>query len=65
MLVQAESGLVSLSGTPGEWGRIGVSLSDINTALNALIGIQHAPMQRPPQGAGRRTRCLCSARPLN
>ena len=52
LLVQAESGLVSISGAPGEWGRIGVSLCDINAGLNALIGIQQALMQRQRTGIG-------------
>jgi crotonobetainyl-CoA:carnitine CoA-transferase CaiB-like acyl-CoA transferase len=52
LLVQAESGLVSVSGAPGEWGRIGVSLCDINAGLNALIGIQQALMQRDRTGRG-------------
>ena len=52
LLVQAESGLVSISGAPGEWGRIGVSLCDINAGLNALIGIQQALMQRARIGRG-------------
>jgi itaconate CoA-transferase len=52
LLVQAESGLVSVSGAPGEWGRIGVSLCDINAGLNALIGIQQALMQRERTGRG-------------
>ena len=52
LLVQAESGLVSVSGAPGEWGRIGVSLCDINAGLNALIGIQQALMQRERTGEG-------------
>lgn len=52
LLVQAESGLVSVSGAPGEWGRIGVSLCDINAGLNALIGIQQALMQRERSGRG-------------
>ena len=52
LLVQAESGLVSISGAPGEWGRIGVSLCDINAGLNALVGIQQALMQRARTGHG-------------
>lgn len=52
LLVQAESGLVSVSGAPGEWGRIGVSLCDINAGLNALIGIQQALLQRARTGRG-------------
>jgi itaconate CoA-transferase len=52
LLVQAESGLISVSGAPGEWGRIGVSLCDINAGLNALVGIQQALMQRERAGCG-------------
>jgi itaconate CoA-transferase len=52
LLVQAESGLVSVSGAPGEWGRIGVSLCDITAGMNALIGIQQALMQRARTGRG-------------
>ncbi len=52
LLVQAESGLVSVSGAPGEWGRIGVSVCDITAGMNALIGIQQALMQRERTGKG-------------
>lgn len=46
LLVQAESGLVAVSGAPGPWGRIGVSICDITAGMNALIGIQQALLQR-------------------
>ena len=52
LLVQAESGLVAVSGAPGEWGRIGVSLCDITAGMNALIGIQQALLQRERTGRG-------------
>jgi crotonobetainyl-CoA:carnitine CoA-transferase CaiB-like acyl-CoA transferase len=56
LLVQAESGLISVSGAAGEGveslGRIGVSLCDINAGLNALIGVQQALMQRERTGVG-------------
>ena len=52
LLVQAESGLVSVSGAPGEWGRIGVSLCDINAGLNALVGIHQALLLRTRTGCG-------------
>jgi crotonobetainyl-CoA:carnitine CoA-transferase CaiB-like acyl-CoA transferase len=52
LLVQAESGLVSVSGAPGEWGRIGVSVCDINAGINALVGIQQALLQRARTGRG-------------
>ncbi|MEN9629398.1 MAG: hypothetical protein RJA10_2625 [Pseudomonadota bacterium] len=56
LLVQAESGLVAVSGAPGQGvdalGRIGVSLCDINAGLNALVGIQQALLQRARTGRG-------------
>lgn len=52
LLIQAESGLVSISGAPGEWGRIGVSLCDITAGMNALIGIQQALFLRERTGQG-------------
>jgi len=52
LLVQAESGLIAVSGAPGEWGRIGVSLCDISAGMNALIGIQQALLQRNLTGRG-------------
>ena len=52
LLVQAESGLVAVSGAPGPWGRIGVSLCDITAGMNALIGVQQALLQRERTGHG-------------
>ena len=52
LLVQAESGLVAVSGTPGPWGRIGVSLCDIGAGMNAIIGIQQALLLREKTGLG-------------
>ena len=56
LLVQAESGLVAISGAPGQGveslGRIGVSVCDISAGMNALIGIQQALMQRERTGQG-------------
>lgn len=52
LLVQAESGLVSVNGAPGDWGRIGVSVCDITAGTNALIGIQQALLQRARTGQG-------------
>ena len=52
LLVQAESGLVAVSGAPGEWGRIGVSLCDIGAGMNAVIGILQALMRREVTGMG-------------
>ena len=52
LLVQAESGLVAVTGAPGAWGRIGVSICDITAGMNALIGVQQALMQRERTGEG-------------
>lgn len=52
LLIQAESGLVSISGAPGEWGRIGVSLCDITAGMNAVIGIQQALLMRERTNRG-------------
>jgi itaconate CoA-transferase len=52
LLVQAESGLVAVSGAPGPWGRIGVSICDITAGMNALIGVQQALLQRQRTGKG-------------
>ena len=56
LLIQAESGLISISGAPGEWGRIGVSLCDINSGMNAVIGIQQALLMRARTGQGSRVK---------
>jgi itaconate CoA-transferase len=52
LLVQAESGLVAVSGAAGPWGRIGVSICDISAGMNALIGVQQALLQRERTGSG-------------
>ena len=52
LLVQAESGLVSVNGAPGPWGRIGVSICDIAAGMNALQGITLALLQRERTGRG-------------
>ncbi|MEE8395591.1 MAG: CaiB/BaiF CoA-transferase family protein [bacterium] len=52
MLVQAESGLASVTGTPDAPGRIGVSAVDIGTGTNALTGILAALYRRERTGQG-------------
>ena len=52
LLVQAESGLVAVSGASGPWGRIGVSICDITAGMNAVMGIQQALIQRGRTGVG-------------
>ena len=52
LLVQAESGLVSISGGPNELGRIGVSICDIGAGMTAHAGILEALIQRTKTGIG-------------
>ena len=51
-LVQCESGLVAINGSPEGYGRIGVSICDIGAGMNAVIGIQRALLQRERSGRG-------------
>jgi crotonobetainyl-CoA:carnitine CoA-transferase CaiB-like acyl-CoA transferase len=53
MLVQAESGLCSITGSPQENGRIGVSACDIGTGLYAHAAILEALYARERDGEGR------------
>ena len=52
LLVQAESGLVSVSGGPKELGRIGVSICDIGAGMTAYAGVLEALYQRQKTGDG-------------
>ncbi|MDJ0612239.1 MAG: CaiB/BaiF CoA-transferase family protein [Rhizobiaceae bacterium] len=52
LLVQAESGLVSVSGGPNELGRIGVSVCDIGAGMTAHAAILEALIQRGITGKG-------------
>ena len=53
-LVQAETGLVSISGGASEMGRIGVSICDIGAGITAHAGIVEALLlrERTDQGSG-------------
>lgn len=51
-LVQAESGLVSVSGGPNELGRIGVSVCDIGAGMTAHAAILEALLLRANTGKG-------------
>jgi itaconate CoA-transferase len=53
MLVQAESGLCSITGSPEQHGRIGVSACDIGTGLYAYGAILEALYARERSGEGR------------
>lgn len=52
LLVQAESGLVSVNGAPGPFGRVGVSVADIACGLNAAHRITEALLARSRTGRG-------------
>lgn len=52
LLVQAESGVISISGAPPELGRIGVSMVDATTGLNATIGVLEALHRQQRTGEG-------------
>ena len=53
LLVQAESGLVSISGAPGDYGRVGVSVCDIATGVSAALAITEALMERERTGTAK------------
>jgi len=53
LLVQAESGLASITGGPEAPSRVGVSVCDIGTGLYALAGILEALYERTRTGRGR------------
>ncbi len=52
LLIQAESGLISLSGGPGEMGRIGVSACDIGAGMAAHAAVMEALFLRSQTGKG-------------
>lgn len=52
LLVQAEAGLVSVSGPPGPLGRVGVSVVDIATGQAAALAISHALTRQSRDGKG-------------
>ena len=52
LLVQAEAGLISINGAPGEYGRVGVSICDYATGLSAVLAINEALAQRTRSGRG-------------
>ncbi len=52
LLVQAESGLASITGAVEASGRVGVSVCDIAAGMNALSGILLALLEREQTGEG-------------
>ena len=53
MLIQAESGIMSLTGTPSTPGRVGVSISDVSTGIYASLLVLAAILERQETGLGR------------
>jgi crotonobetainyl-CoA:carnitine CoA-transferase CaiB-like acyl-CoA transferase len=54
MLVQAESGVVSLTGTPQAAAKVGVSVADITSGMYAYSSVLAALLARQRTGAGER-----------
>ena len=52
LLVQCESGLASITGTPHAPGRVGISVVDLAGGINAYTGILEALMLRERTGEG-------------
>ena len=52
LLIQAESGLIAVTGSPDEPSRVGISAADICTGMYALTGILAALVRRGRTGEG-------------
>jgi itaconate CoA-transferase len=52
LLVQCEAGLVSVTGTPDEQAKVGVSIADVATGMYAYTGILTALYERERTGRG-------------
>lgn len=52
LLIQAESGIVATSGGPGEMGRVGASVADVGTGVNAFGAISAALVRQARTGEG-------------
>ncbi len=52
LLIQAESGLISVTGSESEPSRVGISIADIATGMYALTGILGALLRRGRTGEG-------------
>lgn len=53
MLVQAESGICAVTGTPDQAVKVGVSMADVATGMNAHAAILEALIERSITGQGR------------
>ena len=54
LLVQAETGICSVTGTPDEPCRVGVSIADIGTGINTYAAVLEALLERGRTGRGQR-----------
>lgn len=54
LLIQSESGFLSVTGTPDEMAKSGISVADISAGMYAYSGILAALLQRARTGNGRR-----------
>src|SRR6201996_3569969 len=52
LLIQAESGLISVTGSAEEPSRVGISIADIATGMYALTGVLGALLRRSRTGEG-------------
>lgn len=52
LLIQCESGLASITGSPEQPGRVGVSIADIACGMNAYTGVLEALLRREKSGQG-------------
>jgi len=52
LLVQAESGLLSISGPPGPLGRVGVSVVDVATGQSAALAVSQALLRQARDSVG-------------
>ena len=53
LLVQAESGLCAVTGTPQQPSKVGISVADIATGMNAYAAILESLLQRARTGTGK------------
>ncbi|SLN57840.1 CaiB/BaiF CoA transferase family protein [Oceanibacterium hippocampi] len=53
LLIQAETGLAAITGSPEAPGRVGVSVVDIAAGMHALVGILQAVIERQRTGRGK------------
>jgi len=53
LLMQCETGLVSITGMPGSPAKVGISIADIAAGMYAFSGVLTALVERPKTGHGR------------